>query len=32
MYQVVEAFKDPKTYLIFFINLCLNVPNGGVIT
>lgn len=29
MYQVVEAFTDPKTYLVFLINFCLNVPNGG---
>lgn len=27
-----EAFYDPKTWLIFLINLVLNVPNGGLVT
>lgn len=30
--QIVEAFIDPKSWLIFAINLCLNVPNNGVLT
>ncbi|GFZ44252.1 hypothetical protein JCM24511_01974 [Saitozyma sp. JCM 24511] len=30
--QVVEAFLDLKTWLMFLLNICLNVPNGGVST
>ncbi|KAL0257033.1 hypothetical protein SLS55_007843 [Diplodia seriata] len=29
-YQVAEAFKDPKTYLLFTIGLIANTPNGGI--
>lgn len=29
--QVIEALLDIRTWLIFFINICLNVPNGGLI-
>ncbi|KAK7901053.1 hypothetical protein LTR67_003339 [Exophiala xenobiotica] len=29
-YQVVEAFTDIKTYLLFFLALVGNVPNGGI--
>ncbi len=29
--QVVEAFLDIKTWLLFGIALLLNVPNGGLI-
>lgn len=27
--QVVEAVIDPKTWLIFFFNIAINIPNGG---
>lgn len=27
-----EALYDPKTWLIFTINLVLNIPNGGLVT
>lgn len=30
--QAWEAIYDPKTWLIFLINLALNIPNGGLIT
>lgn len=30
--QASEAVKDPKTWLIFLINVVLNIPNGGLIT
>lgn len=29
--QVIEALLDVRTWLIFFINLLLNIPNGGLI-
>ncbi|KAJ9662694.1 hypothetical protein H2201_005978 [Coniosporium apollinis] len=29
-YQVVEALKDPKTYLFFTLGLVGNIPNGGI--
>jgi len=29
MYQLREALMDPKTWLIFFCNVGLNIPNGG---
>ncbi|OJD36355.1 mfs allantoate transporter [Diplodia corticola] len=29
-YQVAEAFKDPKTYLLFTIGVVANIPNGGI--
>lgn len=31
-YQVREAFLDPKTYIIFFFNIGINIPNGGLNT
>lgn len=30
--QFIEAFLDPKSWLIFFINIVLNIPNNGVLT
>lgn len=30
--QIIEAFMDPKSWLIFLINFVLNVPNNGVLT
>ncbi|KAI9639879.1 MFS transporter [Dioszegia hungarica] len=30
--QFFEALYDPKTWLIFCINLVLNIPNGGLVT
>lgn len=27
--QAIEAIIDPKTWLIFFFNIAVNVPNGG---
>ncbi|TVY36222.1 putative transporter, partial [Lachnellula occidentalis] len=30
MYQMIEAFQDPKAWLIVIIMLCTNIPNGGV--
>ncbi|KLJ09649.1 hypothetical protein EMPG_14928 [Blastomyces silverae] len=30
--QAVEAIIDPKTWFIFFFNIAVNVPNGGLIT
>lgn len=30
--QLYEAFLDPKVWLIFAINLVLNIPNNGVLT
>ncbi|KAF2139587.1 uncharacterized protein K452DRAFT_254081 [Aplosporella prunicola CBS 121167] len=29
-YQILDAFKDPKTYLFFLISLLANIPNGGI--
>ncbi|KAL6249099.1 hypothetical protein RBB50_004162 [Rhinocladiella similis] len=29
-YQVVEAFTDIKTYLLFLVALVGNIPNGGI--
>ncbi|WWD07473.1 hypothetical protein V865_005574 [Kwoniella europaea PYCC6329] len=29
--QFFEAFLDPKTWFYFFINISLNVPNGGLV-
>ncbi|OCF58623.1 hypothetical protein L486_03112 [Kwoniella mangroviensis CBS 10435] len=29
--QFIEAFLDPKTWFYFFINISLNVPNGGLV-
>lgn len=28
-YQIVEAFKDIRTWLMFLIIMCLGIPNGG---
>ena len=28
--QVWEAVLDPKTWLIFFFNIAINIPNGGM--
>lgn len=28
--QMIEAFKDPKTWLIFFFNIWISIPNGGL--
>ncbi|KAL1607858.1 hypothetical protein SLS60_002796 [Paraconiothyrium brasiliense] len=30
--QVLEAVIDPKTWLIFFFNIAINIPNGGLTT
>ncbi|KAB2574374.1 Allantoate permease [Lasiodiplodia theobromae] len=30
--QVKEAFVDPKTWIIFFFNIAINIPNGGLTT
>ncbi|ORY68537.1 allantoate permease [Pseudomassariella vexata] len=30
MYQVVECFRDPQTWLLSLITICSNVPNGAV--
>ena len=32
MDQAKEAFLDPKTWLIFFFNIAINIPNGGNFT
>lgn len=29
-YQIVEAFKDPKTYLFFLFGVVHSTPNGGI--
>lgn len=29
-YQLVEALKDPKTYLFFIMGVLQNTPNGGI--
>lgn len=28
--QMLEAFKDPKTWLMFFFNIWISIPNGGL--
>jgi MFS transporter, ACS family, allantoate permease len=28
--QVVEAFTDPKTWLMFFFHIMISIPNGGL--
>ncbi|KAH9906068.1 putative allantoate permease [Xylariomycetidae sp. FL2044] len=28
--QVIEAFKDPKTWLMFAFNIFVSIPNGGL--
>jgi len=30
--QVREALMDPKTWIIFFFNISINIPNGGLTT
>ncbi|KAL1645419.1 hypothetical protein SLS58_003726 [Diplodia intermedia] len=30
--QAKEAFIDPKTWIIFFFNIAINIPNGGLTT
>lgn len=30
--QAREALADPKTWVVFLVNICLNVPNGGIIS
>jgi MFS family permease len=30
--QALEALIDPKTWIIFFFNIAINIPNGGLIT
>lgn len=27
--QAKEAFMDPKTWILFFFNISINIPNGG---
>lgn len=28
--QMIEAFKDPKTWLMFLFNIWISIPNGGL--
>ena len=28
--QALEAVIDPKTWILFFFNIAINVPNGGM--
>jgi len=28
--QMIEAFMDPKTWLMFFFNIFISMPNGGL--
>ncbi|KAF2805001.1 putative allantoate permease [Mytilinidion resinicola] len=28
--QMIEAFLDPKTWLMFFFNIWISIPNGGL--
>lgn len=28
--QMIETFKDPKTWLIFLFNIWISIPNGGL--
>ncbi|RDL33049.1 Uncharacterized protein BP5553_08488 [Venustampulla echinocandica] len=30
--QAREAFLDPKTWILFFFNIAINIPNGGLTT
>lgn len=30
--QALEAVIDPKTWIIFFFNIAINIPNGGLTT
>lgn len=27
--QALEAGMDPKTWILFFFNIAINIPNGG---
>ncbi|KAK1149078.1 hypothetical protein N8T08_007756 [Aspergillus melleus] len=27
--QALEAVMDPKTWILFFFNVAINIPNGG---
>ncbi|CAL9734170.1 allantoate permease [Monosporozyma servazzii] len=29
-YQIIEALKDPRTWLYFFMTVTCNIPNGGI--
>ncbi|KAH9223914.1 major facilitator superfamily domain-containing protein [Leptodontidium sp. 2 PMI_412] len=29
-HQAIDALTDPKSWFIFFIGLCCNIPNGGI--
>ncbi|RDW67561.1 hypothetical protein BP6252_08957 [Coleophoma cylindrospora] len=31
-YQAKEAVLDPKTWILFFFNIAINIPNGGLST
>lgn len=28
--QIVEALTDPKAWLLVLIQMCCNIPNGGI--
>ena len=28
--QAIEAVIDPKTWILFFFNIAINIPNGGM--
>nr|QFR37110.1 MFS transporter [Cyberlindnera americana] len=30
--QAIEAFKDPRTYIVMLFNFGINIPNGGLST
>jgi predicted MFS family arabinose efflux permease len=30
--QAMEAVIDPKTWILFFFNIAINIPNGGLTT
>ncbi|KAH8430646.1 uncharacterized protein LDX57_008309 [Aspergillus melleus] len=30
--QALEAIMDPKTWILFFFNIAINIPNGGLTT
>lgn len=29
-YQIIEALRDPRTWLYFFMTVTCNIPNGGI--
>lgn len=29
--QIIEAITDPKTWVLFLITVCINLPNGGMV-